>query len=343
MRHCLIEQSWRDVRAEGLARDRLRGRARSRASPPSSSGATVGASSWATPGWIPVLCPAVGRPSRRWSSGARTSFGSSSPALAVCSVPVSGLPATPLMTDGPPAGGHLGGIGLDIVAVDLAPPALAVPALALDVLLEALQVTVDPSLQEAERVTGGLDRAFRLRVDAQGHLGLIRPDRVGHHRPGILRTLGALPGDPFVRCLIGDLGLPLLLFARDLRGPLERPVVEPLDALHALHEPGKVLELGPLVVRDTHGSGNPDRLFEPRHRDPPELRQPSPAPPGWRHQPLAVGDPIAARAFGGLVASANQSTGDGPQSVASAESRRPIRRRRSVDQIRARARPPVCA
>ena len=83
-----------------------------------------------------------------------------------------------LMTDiRPPAVVTSGGIGLDLVAVDLAPPALAVAALALDVLLELLEVAVDASLEEAQGVTGRLDRAFRLRVDAEGDLGLAIADR----------------------------------------------------------------------------------------------------------------------------------------------------------------------
>src|SRR4051812_18203305 len=151
------------------------------------------------------------------------------------------------------------------MAVDLAAPTFAVAAFALDGLLELLEVAVDAALQEAEGIPRRLDRSFRLGIDAKRDLGLGRSHRVEQDSAGVLGTVGALPGDPGVRRLIGDLGLPLLLLAGDPRGPKQRPVIELLDRLHAVHELREILELGPLVVRDANRNGHRDRLFESGH------------------------------------------------------------------------------
>src|SRR5215203_1305208 len=62
---------------------------------------------------------------------------------------------------------RLGPVRLDLVAMDLPAPALAVAALPVDALLEPLEIAVDASLQEAQRIPGRLDRAVRLGIDAQ--------------------------------------------------------------------------------------------------------------------------------------------------------------------------------
>ena len=56
--------------------------------------------------------------------------------------------------------------------MDLAAPTLAVATFALDGLLELLEVAVDAALEEAERVTGRLDRSFRLGIDAMNNGGV---------------------------------------------------------------------------------------------------------------------------------------------------------------------------
>src|SRR3546814_3444827 len=59
----------------------------------------------------------------------------------------------------------------------------------------------------------------------------------------------ALPIYLLVRYLRGDLRVPLLGPARDLRLEVEALVVELLDVRDAAHESRKLLELRPLVVR----------------------------------------------------------------------------------------------
>ena len=75
----------------------------------------------------------------------------------------------------------------------------------------------------------------------------------------------ASPRDDPVRDLLGDLSVPFLDLASNLRAPVQALVVELLDGLDALHEPGELLELGPLVVRDPDRNVHIDGFLHCRH------------------------------------------------------------------------------
>ena len=107
----------------------------------------------------------------------------------------------------------------DLVAVDLATPAFALVAVPFDMLLEPLEVAVDPALEEAQGVARGLDRTLGLGVETEGDLRLLRAGGLEQDGTGVLGTSVLLPGDPDVGCLVGDLGRPGLLASGDGRGP----------------------------------------------------------------------------------------------------------------------------
>ena len=92
------------------------------------------------------------------------------------------------------------------------------------------------------------------------------------HDAGVGRPRARPPGDAVVRNLLGDLGVPGLLLAADLRPPVEPLVVELAHLEYALHEAREVLELRPLVVRGPDRHFDVDGFFDGRHEDPPHSR-----------------------------------------------------------------------
>src|SRR5436190_18793243 len=163
--------------------------------------------------------------------------------------------------------GALLGVRLDLLAVDLATPTLALATGALDEVLEALEITLHAALEEAERVTGRLDRAVGLGVDPKRDACLGRALRREQDGARVVRALDALPRNALVRRLVGDVRGPRLGLAGDVGRPAPRLVVDLLDALDALHEAREILELRPLVVGDAHGDVHDDGVLESRHGD----------------------------------------------------------------------------
>ena len=82
--------------------------------------------------------------------------------------------------------------------------------------------------------------------------------------PACVVSPPALPGDPLVGMLLGDLGVELARDAADGGLPVRMRRV-PLLELHAVHEVWKGLELRPLVVRRRHVDVDVDRLLILRH------------------------------------------------------------------------------
>src|SRR5512134_2041210 len=86
---------------------------------------------------------------------------------------------------------------------DLAAPAAGLHAAALDDLLEALEVALDASLHEAERVADLLHRPLGLVVHLQHDPGLALVEAVEGHHAGVLGPLVRGPGDALVGRLLG--------------------------------------------------------------------------------------------------------------------------------------------
>src|SRR5690606_15914676 len=144
---------------------------------------------------------------------------------------------------------------------DPAAPGAGRLAALLDELLELLEVALDPPRDEAERVAGLLQDTLGLEVEPQ------RDERaagaVGGEGDGarIVDATLAAPGDPLVRLLLDDLGVPLDGLAADLRLPVQVGGVELLHSLDALHELREGLELRPLVVRGADRDVDADALL----------------------------------------------------------------------------------
>src|SRR5688572_5318424 len=85
------------------------------------------------------------------------------------------------------------------------------------------------------------------------------------HHTGIYGASSARPGDALIGNLFGDLRLPLLFFSSNIGFPMQMPVVELLDLLHAFHEFRKLFKLRPLVISGPHGNIDFDRLFNDGH------------------------------------------------------------------------------
>src|SRR6185369_2817126 len=155
---------------------------------------------------------------------------------------------------------------LDAVPVNLAAPGAGGGPAGFDELLEAFQVTFDLALQEAHVRPDRLDDSLGIRIELERHPRVVRAERLEQDGAGVLGTLGALPGDPGIRDLVGDVGGPLLPPAGDLGGPAQRLVVHLDDGLDGFHELGEALELGPLVVGDADRNVDVDGVLEPSHR-----------------------------------------------------------------------------
>src|SRR6476646_2289551 len=85
------------------------------------------------------------------------------------------------------------------------------------------------------------------------------------HNAGVLLAAGRLPRNLLVSDLLGELGVPLLLLARDGRDPVEMGLVELLDLVDAVHEGGELLELRPLGVGGRNGNVDLNGLFDGWH------------------------------------------------------------------------------
>src|SRR5712691_5104439 len=144
----------------------------------------------------------------------------------------------------------LGAVTLDAAAVDLAAPRPGWAASLLDELLEAPEITLDVRIVRAEHVANALGDALRLPVHLELDSRLVLGERDETHDASVPRSGDAPPADDLVGHLLGDLGVPLLDIAGDLRSPVQALVVELLDGFDALHESRELLELGPLVVHD---------------------------------------------------------------------------------------------
>src|SRR5919107_1120487 len=129
-----------------------------------------------------------------------------------------------------------------------APGARLAAAALVEDLLEALEVALDLAVVEAERAADLLLQALRLPAHLDRDLGLAGVGRPERHLAGVGLAVDRAPGDPLVRDLVGDLGVPLVRAAAEVGDPVQVPVVELLDPLHALHEARELLELSPLVV-----------------------------------------------------------------------------------------------
>ena len=117
--------------------------------------------------------------------------------------------------------GFLEGLAVDdLVAVDLPVPGAGRALARFDELLEPLQVALHLSFEEAQVRSDRLDDAFGIGVQLQGHARPVAVQWLEQDGPRVLIAIDALPGDPRIGRLVGDLRGPLLAAARDLRCPL---------------------------------------------------------------------------------------------------------------------------
>src|SRR4029079_18623531 len=109
--------------------------------------------------------------------------------------------------------------------LDRAPPRAALRAPILAERLEALEIALHATLDEAERVADRLDRAVGLDLELQGHPGPALTEAMERHDARVAGSVDGGPRDALIRLLLGDAGLPALLLAGDLRDPREGGVV----------------------------------------------------------------------------------------------------------------------
>jgi hypothetical protein len=102
-----------------------------------------------------------------------------------------------------------------------------------------------------------------------GHPRLARADAVECDDARVAVAVDRLPRDALVGALLGDLGGPGVLLGARTCHPAEMRRVDLVDGLHALHEPGELLELRPLVVSRSHGHLDVDGLGDAGHVSPP--------------------------------------------------------------------------
>src|SRR4029079_19146849 len=82
---------------------------------------------------------------------------------------------------------------LAVTILDEPGPAAARRAARLDEVAEALQVTADPTLDDAKRVRRLLDEALRLDLELQDHLGPLGTERLAPHETVVVGALDAAP------------------------------------------------------------------------------------------------------------------------------------------------------
>ncbi len=148
------------------------------------------------------------------------------------------------------------------VAADVTAPGARLGAPGLDELLEPLEVGLGLAFDDAERVTSLLDHTLRLVLQVQGDQRVVGAGRCEVHRAGVRRPGDGGPGDLLVGYLFEDRRVPLPPDAGDLGDPVECRVVDLGDLVHAAHELGELLELGPLVVGGPQGDTHLDGLLD---------------------------------------------------------------------------------
>lgn len=93
--------------------------------------------------------------------------------------------------------------------LDIAPPRAGFTASALDELLEATEITLGPTADEAELVADLLGDAFRVELELEHDAGLVVVHAVERDGAGVGGAVRRVPGDPLVGMLLGDLRVPL--------------------------------------------------------------------------------------------------------------------------------------
>src|SRR5688572_11587116 len=152
--------------------------------------------------------------------------------------------------------------------LDVAAPRAGLATPRFDELLEPLGVLLDLHFVHVDGRADLLGHAGGLPVDLDHHPGGRVAEAVECDHAGMLGiATDAAPGDPFVRVLLGDLGVELPLYARDVGDPVVARVVDLGDRLNAGHEVRERLELGPLVVGDAHWYLDVDGLLDLAHRE----------------------------------------------------------------------------
>src|SRR4051812_48019660 len=152
-----------------------------------------------------------------------------------------------------------------LAVVDRTAPGARLLAAPFDELLEVGHAVLDARREDTERVAHAFHYALRVVGHHQAHLGAIGTERFEAHRARIRRAGYALPGNAAIGFLLGDLRVPLLFLAPDVRAPVQVRIVELPHFLDAFHEVREILELRPLVVDGTHGAIDFDGLLNLFH------------------------------------------------------------------------------
>src|SRR5690242_18899424 len=113
------------------------------------------------------------------------------------STPAPTLPEAPVTTMRVPEPSGIGTRHIPSPGTGLGRPAF-------DELLEPLQVTGDPALQNAQFVADVLDEAVGVDVDLSCHTGVVVVEAMKGHHTGVVRSAVGLPGHPPLRVLLGD-------------------------------------------------------------------------------------------------------------------------------------------
>src|SRR5215216_6482303 len=153
------------------------------------------------------------------------------------------------------------------LCVDLAVPHMSAPSAGLllahlDERLEAHEVLLQGTPRYPEAGSRLLEQPLRLEVDTDFDSRQAVAQAVEGDHAGYLGPAQALPGDPLVRPLLGDLDLPLARRAQDRSLPEEVGVVTLLDLLDPAHELRELLELSELVVGRLEGDGDVHGLLQ---------------------------------------------------------------------------------
>src|SRR5215204_340867 len=158
----------------------------------------------------------------------------------------------------------MGMVARSALARDLATPCARLPTARLDELLEPLEIALDAAVGDAEDITQLLLQALGHEVHLHGDAGRAIVDLVERHDAGVVLAVGVAPSHTLLRVLLDDLRVPLMVLAAELGDPVKPAIVELPYLLDSLHEPGKVLELRPLVVGGCDWHVDFDRLLDRR-------------------------------------------------------------------------------
>jgi hypothetical protein len=131
--------------------------------------------------------------------------------------------------------------------------------------IAALQVQPDPSLHHTERAAYGLYHPVRLVIELEHHARGGVGEIVEGNDAGIRGAAGVGPGNALVRGLLRNLGIPCFPLAGDARHPMQAAIVQLRHRFHALHEAGKFLEPGSLVICRAHRHVDVDVLLDSCH------------------------------------------------------------------------------